>query len=566
MLKGSTEVKNIVYITADQLGAAFVGCYGSGVNSTPTLDALANEGIRFERCYATHPVCAPNRSTMLTGRCDEVTGITENNLELKEDCPTIAHVLSQAGYCTGGFGKFHQTAMQMPLPKDLSYLGFEESVLTEDTKLGQWLDEIKENHPEYYDVALAVSWPMPYLSEYGENKEDLIKLWKEDNEKYLEPHRENAFRIMYSSPLPKELHQTTWITDKALEFIYRNQKKPFFCNISYVDPHDPYDPPKPYNTMYDPEEMLEPIQRKWNDQALFEHHIHRYGTAVLYQDIESIKKLRALYHGSIRFIDDQIKRIIDCLRELGLWENTIIIFTTDHGDMMLDHDLITKGAMHYDTATRCPLIVSGGGIHPQSSISDRLTCTLDFCPTICDLAHILDRPFYEGRSFARIIDNTLPVSICAEYAAYPDGRYEIKEIPKITERFQIHPDGKKVTQTEYQTQEFWQEITIQSARALRSIITEEGYRLTLYLDEYPGELFDLKKDPKEQVNLYDNPVYAHLKMQLMERHIKAFAKRVTLPQYRNLKMKNGQKWINGMGFQYFPTFTLDKDRRSRKID
>ncbi len=124
-------MKNIIFITADQLAARWLGCYGSGVDSTPTLDRLAAEGVRFERCYATFPVCAPNRATMLTGRSPVVHGITTNNYVLRTDMPTYAHVLQRQGYRTGGFGKFHQTPMHMPVG-DMAHLGFDESVVSDE--------------------------------------------------------------------------------------------------------------------------------------------------------------------------------------------------------------------------------------------------------------------------------------------------------------------------------------------------------------------------------------------------------------------------------------------------
>jgi len=111
---------NIVFIMADQLAAAFVGCYGSGVDSTPTLDRLASEGVRFTRAYAHSPICAPNRATIMTGRSNEIHGIVVNNLQLGTENPTYPMVLQRRGYRTGGFGKFHLTSMQLPLPNDFN--------------------------------------------------------------------------------------------------------------------------------------------------------------------------------------------------------------------------------------------------------------------------------------------------------------------------------------------------------------------------------------------------------------------------------------------------------------
>ena len=150
---------NIVYITADQLAAGMLGCYGSGVDSTPTLDGLADQGVRFDRCYATSPVCAPNRATMLTGRSPVIHGIITNNYALATDMPTYAHVLQAFGYRTGGFGKFHQTPMHVPVPENVAFLGFDESMVSEDPKWGPWLDWVKAKHPEHYEAAIALAWP-----------------------------------------------------------------------------------------------------------------------------------------------------------------------------------------------------------------------------------------------------------------------------------------------------------------------------------------------------------------------------------------------------------------------
>ena len=142
---------------ADQLAAAFLRCYGGQVDSTPTLDRLAVEGVRFDRCYATHPVCAPNRATILTGRSSSVHGIISNNYTLATDNTTYAQVLRAHGYRTGGFGKFHQTPMHVPVPDSLDYLGFDESLVTEDPKW-PWLDWVQMEHLEYHEQALAMCW------------------------------------------------------------------------------------------------------------------------------------------------------------------------------------------------------------------------------------------------------------------------------------------------------------------------------------------------------------------------------------------------------------------------
>ena len=148
---------HIIFIMADQLAASEVGSYESGVPSTPTLNELGENGMVFDRCYATSPVCAPNRSCFLTGRSPVVHGLVSNNFVLRTDMPTYSQVLQANGYHTGGFGKYHVTPMHCPPPASMSYLGFDESVNTDDTKW-TWYDWVAREYPDYAETALAMCW------------------------------------------------------------------------------------------------------------------------------------------------------------------------------------------------------------------------------------------------------------------------------------------------------------------------------------------------------------------------------------------------------------------------
>lgn len=513
---------NIVFVMADQLSANSVGCYGSGLSSTPTMDKLAAQGVIFNRCYASSPVCAPNRANILTGRSPAIHGIIGNNFVLTQDNPTYAHVLQDNGYRTGGFGKFHQTPMQSPLPESLHYLGFEESVLTEDPKLGPWLDWVEKYHPDHYRAALAVSWPMPYMKEYGENKIDISQHWQAAYAEYVAPLQQKSnWRYMYTSPLPKEIHQTTYITDCSLAFMRRHQEnyadQPFFCHVSYVDPHDPYDPPEPYDQMFDPNEMKSPISTPMSvkNNPLLNEVRDRFYFAELDHKPEVVKQLRAKYHGSLRFVDDQIARIVQYLDENDMWENTILIFTTDHGDMMGDHGLISKGNFHYDGSIRCPLIVKGAGIG-RGIVSERLTCAFDFFPTFCDLASVELRPPLEGCSFI-------------------DSLYGIDE----------ENDGRVCITVEMQK--------------VRTIITQDRWRLTVYDDNHEGELYHLAEDPEERNNLFSVSDVRAKKEELLLQLIQSYMKPSQIPQYRNFPVMNNRKYDVGPAFNFIPTYSRTKN-------
>ncbi len=504
---------NIVFFLADQLGARALGCYGSGVNSTPNLDRLAREGVRFDRYYATAPVCAPNRATILTGRSPEIHGVTTNNYALQSDNPTYAHVLRRRGYRTGGFGKFHQTPMLWPVPTSLDFLGFDEAVVSEDPKWGPWIDWVHEKYPEHYAAALAMTnghsgRQGPYARGdlmQGASQAQVDRKAK-TYPRVMQPRIDaSPWSRMYPSPLPPEVHDTTFITECGLDFIRRSEEgsAPFFCHISYVDPHDPYDPPEPYASMFNPDDMPDALPAEWEEQgpALLRSNQTSYlKFDTIAHNPAAVRKFRALYHGSLKLIDDQVGRVIDHLKTTGLWENTIVVFSTDHGEMLGDHGMIAKALPHYDLGIRCPLIVAGGPV--RAGAEDRLSCSLDLFPTFCEWAGIGGEalPPLEGKSFA---------GFCGDWA------------------------GK----------ESWNEVAV-SISNIDTIIAAEGWRLTQY-GPGQGQLFNLEEDPGEQHNLHEDPEHLPKKAELLERLVALRARPRLVGQYRNLGVQDGRKYDTG---------------------
>jgi arylsulfatase A-like enzyme len=392
----------------------------------------------------------------------------------------------------------------------MAHLGFDESVVSEDPKWGPWTDWIKTKHPEHYDEALAMAWP------FWPNHpcpDDLARAKRARQDILVPLMRASPWPAMYPSPLPAELHDTTFITDLGLDFIQRHMSQhndqPFLCHISYVDPHDPYDPPEPYASMFDPDAMPTPLPAEWMDEGFGTlagaQRFWRFDT--VWQKPEVVARLRALYHGSLRLIDDQIGRLVVELRRLGVWDDTILVFTTDHGEMLGDHGLMTKGPNHYDAGIRVPLIVSGGGVVP--SVSDRLTSTLDFLPTFCDWAAVpvAERPPLEGRSLA---------SVCA-------GESE--------------PNP-------------WNGVSVATG-TVRSVISKDGWRLTRFVREGKGQLFDLNVDPREQHNLYPDPAHAARRQAMLELLADVESRPARTPQYRNLPVDDGHIWTASRGHGHF---------------
>jgi arylsulfatase A-like enzyme len=253
-------------------------------------------------------------------------------------------------------------------------------------------------------------------------------------------------------------------------------------------------PPLPPEWLEGGYRTLEASQRFW-----------RYDR--VWDDPEVVAQLRALYFGSLRFIDDQIGRLATYLRDADLWDETILVFTTDHGEMLGDQGLMTKGPKHYDAGIRVPLIVAGGGV--TSGVSDRLTCTLDFVPTFCDWGGVEDaaRPPLEGRSLA---------PVCAG---------EDDPAP-------------------------WTEVSAASG-GTRSVITADGWRLTRFVAEGRGQMFDLHADPDEQRNLYEDPAYGAQRQALLERLVEVESRPARMRQYRNLPVDEGHVWLTRPGGEHY---------------
>lgn len=499
----TTRPKNIIFVMADQMAACHVNCYGSGVPSTPALDALAARGMRFDRCYSTSPVCTPNRATLLTGRSPAVHGMVSNNYTLPADTATYAQVLGHHGYHVGGFGKFHHSPMPLPHPPDFAYLGFDETVITEDPKWEAYIDWIRTEHPEHLEEALAVAWGNPRTWEGVPAPYNTPEALRELRQHILKPLCEgNKWDNIYTSPLPAELHQTTWITDLALDYMKRrsSEAQPFFCFVSYVDPRDPYDPPEPYDRLFDPAAMPDPIPAAWQEEgsAILEKAQVWGGFEAVADDLDEIRRFRAHYHGSIKLVDDQIARLIEYVDAQGLWEDTIIVFTTDHGEMCGDHGLTTKGFKPYDAGIRCPLIVAGGDVRP--GVSDRLVCGLDFFPSFCDWAAVDEsvRPPLEGKSFT-----------------------------------QICRGGDQ--------DEPWESVSV-AFGPMETVINADGWRLTLFDDPHsPNQLINLRQDPTEQHNRYADPACERVRTHLLEQMAAHNIRIRRTPQYRNLPVVDGLK-------------------------
>jgi arylsulfatase A-like enzyme len=487
---------NIILVEADQLSAKWLGCYGNPAAHTPNLDALAAEGVRFEHCYANLPVCMPSRASTLTGRSAQHTGVFFNGWELGLELPTFPQLLRAAGVQTFGVGKFHLECHARSAYNYVSKYGFERAETTEDIRAGDWLDWVEREHPDCYEQALSTVWDEPHLVRYGAAGRDLNPSLRAARRKHP-PHP--AAPMAYRSVVPERACQTHWIMDRALAFIEaRDRSRPFFQKVSFVAPHDPYDPPGRFLDMIDAGAVPPPIHP--TDAAL-QPALERFRTVPYAHSMSGLapdewQVMRRHYFASVAFIDEQIGRLRAALSEWGLADNTILLVTADHGDMLGDHGLPTKGPWHFDACMRIPLLVAGPGIR-RGKVERQVVTNLDLFPTIVDLAGVTHEVPLEGLSLAPLLTGANPLARPDAALVETYGSYQC-----------VGPDVEA-----------------------RTVVTPRA-RLTLF-PQQGGMLFDLSSDPQERANLLGRPEVAGLERELRDLMLTLMAR-----QYHPLPHRN----------------------------
>jgi arylsulfatase A-like enzyme len=488
---------NVLLITTDQQRADTVGAYGSTVGATPNTDRLAEEGVRFEACRTQNPYCQPARATILTGRYPSSHGVHSNGVDfpLDEVSTTLSAMLGEAGWTTAFRGKAHFGSIypndptgsiesvegSAAVPEDWRgpYMGFD------DLDLVLFGHEI---NPGPADVPLH--WgPPPRGLHYARY---LYRDGKAAGDKRLElmrvasaPRKPSAPET-WASALEEEDHPTTYVADRTTEFLRTVDKsKPWFCWSSFADPHHPMDPPAPWCDRYTaadmtvpkrhPEELDKkpPIHRRWTQAAQERMYWANPGGAAIGD--KELAEMMAGYYGMVAQLDHAIGRVLAELERTGQAEDTLVIVTTDHGELLGDHQMLFKGPLHYDGLLRLPLIIRGPGVH-RGRVVEELVGTVDLVPTILEMAGAKVPDTVDGRSLAPFLT----------------GEGEDREWV--------------LTENDHEMM----------FRMYLRTITTDRYVLTRY-DTMPGvgELYDRSVDPGELENRWDDPEYASVKGDLL---------------------------------------------------
>lgn len=341
---------NVLLITADQFRFDAIAAHGNPYIRTPHLDRLVAGGVSFHRAYAESPVCVPARACLLTGRLPHRNGVFSNATPLVDGVPTITRSLAAAGYHTQAIGKMHFT------PVRASH-GFQR----------RWLSE---------EIPASV-----------DEDDYLTDLLAAGVDHVLEPHgvRHELYYSPQPSQLPADLHTTGWTGRRTREYLTEaaEREQPFLCWTSFIKPHPPFDPPVPYSLWYDPLEMPDPVRDEAELDRLDYHAYRQHRVKWTHPDLDldRVRVIRAYYYACVSHVDAEIGRILDTLSATGLRENTLVIFTADHGEYLGDHWSFGKRGFH-DAAARIPLVLSWPGVLPPGATTTALAGLTDLAPTL----------------------------------------------------------------------------------------------------------------------------------------------------------------------------------------
>ncbi|MEY1554957.1 sulfatase-like hydrolase/transferase [Yoonia sp. R2331] len=404
-----TDRPNVLWIMADQLRFDYLSCYGHPHLHTPHIDALAARGVRFDRAYVQSPVCGPSRMSAYTGRYVRSHGSTWNGMPLRVGEPTLGDHLREAGARAVLVGKTHMIADREGMawlgidPKSeigvrRSECGFEPFERDD----GLHPDSARQQWSAYDDYLVAHGY------ESDNPWEDFANSGLDDDGELLSAWLLKNSRL--PANVPEEHSETAYMTDRAMDFMQEAEAdgRPWMCHLSFIKPHWPYIVPAPYHDMYDETHIIDPVRADAERET--RHPLMRAYLEARVCRSFSRDHVRAhvvpAYMGLIKQLDDNLGRLFAWMDEKGFGENTIIAFTSDHGDYMGDHWMGDKDFYH-EMAVKVPLIISDPRSQADATrgtVSDALVEMIDLAPTFMNALGCEAKPHViEGRDLTPIL-------------------------------------------------------------------------------------------------------------------------------------------------------------------
>jgi len=445
---------NFIFINTDQQRFDTLGCYGSPVAKTPHLDKLAEEGVRFTQCYTTNPVCMPARASYFTGQYPSHHGVWQNGVPLNPHAELIHHRLRDAGYHAALIGKIHLDNV--------------------------WLRT--EKHPSYGFDPLLECEGDPYC------KDDYFH-WLDSEglyDGYMAQFKREGHKRGYTREIDEAHHMNNWITGHVERYLDQRNRdsQPFFLSVGFFDPHHPFDPCEPYASLFNPAAMPMPSYRAGEEETMTPlARAHHDRMQAFCRNPAEIGTTMAAYHATIAHVDAMVGRIMAALEATSLAENTVVIFTSDHGELLGDHGLLHKGPYFFDPSIHVPLIYRFPRHCALHGVDAGFTSHIDLAPTLAALAGIDEPKLVQGMPlFSR--DGALRPTPARDFAL-----------------------------VEWREKAFNSDDPFQVARCL----VTDRWKYVFYQDRDYGELYDRENDPAEQYNRWSDPAFQPIVREMRER-------------------------------------------------
>ncbi|MGD7788807.1 sulfatase family protein [Propionibacteriaceae bacterium Y1700] len=452
------DAPHILLICTDQQRWNALGAAGNDEISTPNLDRLAGQGARFTNCYVQSPVCAPSRASLMTGQYVHTHGLWANGVDLPTPNRQVTEQLAGAGYDCGLVGKYHLAACfdgrTEHAPPGMRAFRWAHDPYrgSSENAYHRWL---AATHPEVHAAATAgeISW----------------------------------------DEVPTEAHYSRWIGNETVEWLTtgRRRDQPFFFIANFFDPHHGFGAPTEYRDRYVAEDLSRPVTVDGEldtkpsvhteaSQKSYAGHARGFAEC----SAAELQEIKAAYYAMVTLVDDEVGRILDTLDAEGLADDTLVIFTSDHGEMLGDHQLLLKGPMLYDVAVKVPLLIRLPGVTGEGVVIDELVQWIDLTRTLTDVAGCAALPAGQGIGLLEL----------ASGAEVPHRGWALSEYRNSGHAY--------------------------DSPSLLTMVRRDDTKIIIHHGEpatdrrLEGELYDLASDPDELINLWSDPASATLRAEM----------------------------------------------------